>query len=100
MPQLNNNQYASLAGEEYNEENDTKIIGVDSDNKSTGVKSESGITGATGEADKMALIEETIAKEERDIAEGTDVIAGTETEDTQNKNVIHPDLQVPTVGHT
>ena len=34
--------------------------------------------------------------------EGTDILAGTETEtkDAQNKNVINPDLQVPTVEHT
>ena len=42
----------------------------------------------------MALIEEAIAKSERDITEGTDILVGTETkiEDTRNENVIHPDF--------
>ena len=50
----------------------------------------------------MALIEEAKAEAERDIAEGTELISGTETktEDTRDKNMIHPDLQVPTVEHT
>ena len=50
----------------------------------------------------MALIEEAISKTEQDIAEGTDLIAvtETETEDALNENVMHPYLQVPTVGHT
>ena len=47
----------------------------------------------------MEIIEEAIAKAEQDIAEGTDLLAGTETEteDTRNENVIHPYFQVPTV---
>ena len=53
-----------------------KITGVDSDNEST----ELGSRGATDEADEIALIEEAIAEEERDVAEGTDLIPGTETE--------------------
>ena len=59
-------------------------------------------TGPTDEAEELALIEEVIAETERDIAEATDILAGTETEneETQNENVIHPDLQVPTVEHT
>ena len=75
---------------------------MDSDNDSMGVKSESGSTGATDEADEMALIEEAIAEADRDITKGTDLLAGTETEteDTQNKNVIHPDFLVPIVEHT
>ena len=50
----------------------------------------------------MVLIEEAISEAEQDIAEGTELIAGTETEteDTRDENVIHPDLQVPTVEHT
>ena len=34
--------------------------------------------------------------------EGTDLLAGTETEneEARNKNLIHQDLQVPTVEHT
>ena len=50
----------------------------------------------------MALIEEAIAEAERYIVEGTELLAGTETktEDTRDENVIHPDLQVPTVEHT
>ena len=72
MPQLNNNQYAALTGEEDDEDNATectevendgkitevrhneKITGVDSDKEST----ESGSAGATDEAYEMALIEE------------------------------------------
>ena len=38
MPQVNNNQYATLAGEEGNEENDTKSIGVENDGKITGAR--------------------------------------------------------------
>ena len=50
----------------------------------------------------MALVEEAIAKAERDLAEGTALLSGTETktEDTPDKNVIHPYFQVPTVEHT
>ena len=69
MPQLNNNQYAALVGNEDNEENDTKLTGVENDgeitgvyydneitglgsnNERTGVRSESGNEGATYEAD-------------------------------------------------
>ena len=116
MPQLNNNQYVALSGEENDAQNDTKSAGVENDgkiievrhdDKTTGVNSdnesmESGITGATENADKMALIEESIAEAEQDIAEETDLLAGTktETENTWNENLIHPDLQVPTVEHT
>ena len=61
---------------------------MDSNNESA----ESGSTGATDEAEKLALIEEAIAEAERDIAETTDLLAGTETEteEAQNENVIHP----------
>ena len=81
---------------------DDKITGVGRDNKSTGVKSESGSMGATDKAYEMAIIEEAIEESDRDIAEGTDLLAGTETEteDTWGKNVIHPDFQVPTLEHT
>ena len=48
----------------------------------------------------MALIEKSIAEAEQDIAEGTDILAGTETETEDTRNVIHPYLQVPTVEHT
>ena len=120
MLQLNNNQYAALAVVEDDEENDTEITGVDNDgkitgvrhddkikgvdrdNESTGIKSELVSMGATDEADILALIEEAIVEAEQDIAEGTDLLAGTETEpvDARVKNVIHPYLQVPTVEHT
>ena len=116
MQQLNNNQYADIAGEEDDEENDTKntevenngktkgvrhdekITGVDSENEST----ELGSTGATKKEYETALIEEVISESDQDISEGTDLITGTETEteDARNKNMIHPDLQVPTVEHT
>ena len=93
MLQLNNTQYAALADEKDDEENDTestgvenggKITGVRHDDKTTGVDSdnestESGSTGATDKADEIALVEEAIAETERDIAEGTDLLAGTET---------------------
>ena len=88
-------------------ENDGKITGVRHDNGITGVDSnnksaESGSTGATDEVDKLALIDEATTEAERDIAEGTDLLAGTETEteEARNENVIHPALQVPTVEHT
>ena len=50
----------------------------------------------------MALIEKDISEAEKDIAEITDLLAGTETktEDARDTKVIHPDLQVPTVEHT
>ena len=97
----------ALADEEENDDNDgeitvvrhdNKIAGVDSDNEST----ESGSTGKNDEADELALIEYAIAEAERDIAEATDLLAGTETEneETKNENVIHPDLHVSTVEHT
>ena len=81
---------------------DEEITGVDIDSESMGVKSESGSTGTTNEADEMALIEEAIAEAERGITEGTELLAGTETEteDTRGKNVIHPDFQVTKVEHT
>ena len=71
---------------------------MDRDNEIT----ESGRTGETDEAYEMSLIEEDIPEAEWGIAEGTDLIAGTETEteEVQNKNVVHTDLQVPTVKHT
>ena len=77
---------------------DDKITGVDSDNETA----ESGITEATYEADELTLIEEAITEAERDIAEATYLLAGTETktEEAQNEKVIHPALQVPTVEHT
>ena len=75
MPQLNNNQYAALAGEEDDEDNDTKSTGVENDSeikevrhyeKIIGVHSENeitepGSTGATEKANEMSLIEEVIA---------------------------------------
>ena len=61
-----------------------------------------GSTGATDEADEMAIIEEAVVEADRNITEGTELLAGTETktEDTRDKNVVHPYLQVPTVEHT
>ena len=44
MPQLNNNQYVALEGEEDNKDNDTKIIGVESDGKITGVRNDKKFT--------------------------------------------------------
>ena len=78
---------------------DNEITELDSDNESTGIKLESGSTVKTDPADEMAIIEEAIAEVERDIAKGTELLAGTETEteDTKDENVIHQYLQVPTV---
>ena len=71
---------------------------MDSDNDST----ESGSTRANDKVDEMEIIEEAITEAERYIAEGTDLLTGTETEteDAQKENVIYPYLQVPTVEHT
>ena len=40
-------------------------------------------TGKTDEAGELALIEEAIAETERDIAEATDLLAGTENENEE-----------------
>ena len=58
-----------------------EITGVDSDNKSA----ESGSTGSTDEAGKLALIDEATVESERDMAEATDLLAGTETETEEAK---------------
>ena len=116
IPQTFNNQYAALADEEENEDNDNESTGVDNDGEITGVRhdnkiagvdsdnesTESGSTGKNEEADELALIEEAIAEAEQDIAEATDLLAGTEieNEETRNENLIHPALQVPTLEHT
>ena len=94
MPQLNNNRYVTLVGDEEDEDNDTKSIGVENDGEITGVRhdnkttvvdsnnksTESGNMGENDEAYEMALVEEAIAEVERDIAEGTDLLTVTETE--------------------
>ena len=61
-----------ITGVRYND----KTIGVDSNNESA----ESESTGSTDKADELAFIEEAISEAEQDIAEVTDVLAGTETE--------------------
>ena len=73
---------------------DNEVTGVDSDNESTEVKSESVSMGVADKSDETALIEEATAEADQDIAEGTDLLAvtETETEDTRNENVIHPDF--------
>ena len=107
-PQTYNNQYAALVDEEENEDNDNKGTGVDSNGKRTGVRHNDKITGVDSnnesaelgsigkddEADKLELIEEAITEAERYIAEASDIIAGTETEneEARNENVIHPAL--------
>ena len=104
----------ALAGEEYDEGNDTKSTGVENkitgvrhDGETTGVDSDNESTelvrtGATEKVDELELVEDAVAEAELDIAEGADLLAGTETktEEARNENVIHPDLQVPTVEHT
>ena len=40
MPQLNNNKYAALEGEEDDEDNDTEITGMENDEEITGVQQE------------------------------------------------------------
>ena len=91
MPQLNNNEYASLAGEEDYDDNDTESTGVENNCKITGVRhkekttgvdsdnysTESGSTGAVDKSDELALIKESTAEAERDNTEGNDLIAGT-----------------------
>ena len=100
IPQINNNQYAALEGKEDNEGNDNESTGVDNDSKSTGVRhddkitgvdsnnkrTESGSTGPTDKSDELALIEEAITEVERDIAEATDLLAGTETKTEEAQN--------------
>ena len=56
----------------------------------------------TDKADEISLIEEDISEADQDTAEGTELIAGTETktEETRGENVMHPDLKVPAVEHT
>ena len=48
----------------------------------------------------MALIEEAIAEAEQDIVEGAEILSGNSDkdggEDARDKNVIHPETQVPT----
>ena len=115
-PQTYNNQYAALADKEEKEDNNNEITGVDNDGESqecdTTTKSQkwtATMRAQNQEAqekmtnlDKLALIEEAIGEAERDIAEATDLLAGTETknEEARNENVIHSALQVPTVEHT
>ena len=50
----------------------------------------------------MALIKDAIVEAEQYIAEGTELLAGTEakTEDTWDENVIHPDFKAPKEKHT
>ena len=72
-------------------ENNGEITGVRHDDKTTGVDSnnestELGSTGATDKADELALIEEAIEEAERDIVEGTDLLAGTETKTEEARN--------------
>ena len=78
IPQINNNQYAALAGKEKNEGNDKESTGVDKDVKITGVRHDDKITevdsnnksaelvstGASDEADKLELIKEATAESE------------------------------------
>ena len=45
MPQLNNNQYVALAGEEDDQNNYTESTGVENDGKITGVRHDDKITG-------------------------------------------------------
>ena len=45
IPQINNNQYASIADKEENEDNDNKSTGVDNDGEITGVRHDNKISG-------------------------------------------------------
>ena len=45
MPQLNNNQYVALAGEEDDQNNYTESTGVENDGEITGVRHDDKITG-------------------------------------------------------
>ena len=104
-----------MENNEDDEDNDKRTVGEDKitgvysdNNKGTGVKSESTVVaGENDESDDMALIEETIAEAEREIAEGTELFArnadkgtpeeanGYDREDTWDKRVIRPDTQLP-----
>ena len=85
MPIPENNQYAPLAENDEDEEDYKKSTGVEDEStgvdinndKSTGVKSESTrVTEENYKSDNMALIKESISEAERDIAEGTELLAG------------------------
>ena len=72
MPQLNNNQYVALVGEEDDEENYTESTGVENGGEITGVWHEENITGVDSNnestesgskgATEKALIEEAISE--------------------------------------
>ena len=49
IPQINNNQYAAMAGEEDNEGNDNESTGVDNDGEITGVRHNDKITGVNSD---------------------------------------------------
>ena len=82
-----------MVGKEDYEYSDTESTGVENNGKITGVRHNNKITGLNSnnestesvstwendEAGEMALIEEAI-EVERDIAEGTGLLADTETE--------------------
>ena len=56
MPQLNNNQYAALAGEEENEENDTKSTGVENDSEITWVRHDDKIIGVDSDNERTESV--------------------------------------------
>ena len=49
MPQPNNNQYAALADEEDDGDNDTESTGVENDGEITGVRHDKKIIGVNSE---------------------------------------------------
>ena len=61
-----------------------------------------GSTVATEKVEGMTLIEEATAEADQDTVAGKELLAGaeTKTEDTRDKNVIHPDFQVQKKEHT
>ena len=90
-----NNQYAPLAENDEDGEDDNKntwvedkSTGEDRDNnKSTGVKSEStGVTEENDESYSMSLIKGAISESERDISEGTELLSGNADEGTTKED--------------
>ena len=55
MPHLNNNQYTELAGDADDEENDTKITGVENNGKITGMRHDNEIIGVDSDNKSTGL---------------------------------------------
>ena len=64
MPQLNNNQYASMAGNENDEENNTESTGVENDSKITGVRHDDKITGVDSDNESTGVTQNLEVREQ------------------------------------